>query len=143
MRKYNKCKRLLHIYGLYYCSTNRLCWKLLLLNHIGEVIALREWVCVHYVLSILGAISGAIPIYVLPLLNCFSALLKVFSIICVVRHIIWQQFQFFYPRTRTAVIHNSDRSKIYLGVYRTPIKPRQIFRNKQFWEMILSEENSL
>ena len=39
LRKYNKCKRLLHIYGLYYCSTNRLCWKLLLLNHIGEVIA--------------------------------------------------------------------------------------------------------
>ena len=30
LRKYNKCKRLLHIYGLYYCSTNRLCWKLLL-----------------------------------------------------------------------------------------------------------------
>ena len=30
LRKYNKCKRLLHIYGLYYCSTNRLCRKIII-----------------------------------------------------------------------------------------------------------------
>jgi len=84
LRKYNKCKRLLHIYGLYYCSTNRLCRKIIIAE---RTILEKLWYsflspfCETFSISLLS-------IYVLPLLNCFSTLLKVFSIICVVRHII-------------------------------------------------------
>ena len=54
---------------------NYYCWTIL------EKLLLCVSECADFVLSILGAISGAIPIYVLPLLNClFCIVLKSFSI---------------------------------------------------------------
>ena len=103
LRKYNKCKRLLHIYGLYYCSTNRLCRKIIIAE---RTILEKLW---YSFLSPFCETFSLLSIYVLPLLNCFSALLKVFSIICVIRHIIWRQFHFSYLETRIVAIHNYDR----------------------------------
>ena len=82
LRKYNKCKRLLHIYGLYYCSTNRLCRKIIIAE---RTILEKLW---YSFLSPFCETFSLLSIYVLPLLNCFSALLKLFSIIFVVKHII-------------------------------------------------------
>ena len=78
---------------------NYYCWTIL-----EKLLLLRESVCRLLVPSRLSAILGAIPIDVLPLLNCLSALFNRFCMMLEVRHTILLRLFPFYLKKCSNIV---------------------------------------